>query len=354
MKLFECQSCGQLLYFENTACVRCGHSLGYLSGQAQLSALEAVGDGTWRALGDTDHLYRACANAEHGGCNWMVPAESGEAYCRACRLNRMVPNLSDPDRVALWRPLEMAKRRLIYSLLRLGLPVASKRDDPDRGLAFDVLAEEESEHPVMTGHADGVITIDLDEADPVARERMRADMVERYRTLLGHFRHEIAHYYWGLLISGTDWLDPCRARFGDDSADYGEALKAHYLAGPRSDWPDHFISAYAAAHPWEDFAETWAHYMHIVDTLETAQTFGMTIRARAGTDPILAMEIDFDPYRTSDFNALVDAWIPLTAAVNSLNSSMGQPDLYPFVLAGDVIEKLRFIHRLVRRDTIGT
>lgn len=351
MKLFECQNCGHLLYFENTSCVRCGHSLGYLPGQAQLSALQPAPEaGLLQALGDTDHLYRACANAEHGACNWMVPAESDEAYCRACRLNRTVPDLSHPERLELWRPLETAKRRLIYSLLRLGLPVKSKDDDPQKGLAFDFLAAQESDEPVMTGHADGVVTIDLAEADPVAREQMRTDMTEKYRTLLGHFRHEIGHYYWSDLVDGTPWQEPCRALFGDERADYGEALQRHYENGPPADWPNRFISSYATAHPWEDFAESWAHYLHIVDTLETAQAFGMTLRARAGTDPILSMEIEFDPYRTAEFDALVDAWVPLTAAVNSLNSSMGQPDLYPFVLANGVIEKLRFIHRLVRAD----
>ena len=350
MKLFECQSCGQLLYFENTVCVRCSHSLGYLPGQAQLSALEPADNGRWQALGDTDHLYRRCANSEHGACNWMVPAESDEDYCRACRLNRTVPNLSHPDRLELWRPLETAKRRLIYSLLRLGLPVQSKEDDREKGLAFDFLAEEDSDQPVMTGHADGVVTIDLSEADPVAREQMRTDMTEPYRTLLGHFRHEIGHYYWADLVDGTEWQEPCRALFGDERENYGDALNRHYENGPPADWPNHFISSYATAHPWEDFAESWAHYLHIVDTLETAQAFGMTIRARAGTDPVLSMEIEFDPYRASDFDTLVETWVPLTAAVNSLNASMGQPDLYPFVLANDVIEKLRFIHRLVRGD----
>lgn len=349
MKLFACQSCSQLLYFENTICVRCGHLLGYLSGQARLSALEAVGDGRWRALGDTDHLYRSCANAEHGACNWMVPAESGELFCRACRLNRTVPNIGDPGKLVLWRRMEAAKHRLIYSLLRLGLPVPSKGDEPQGGLAFDFLADDDvSATPVATGHAQGVITIDIDEADPVARERQRSDMVEPYRTLLGHFRHEIGHYYWARLIAPTARLESFRSLFGDESVDYGAALKQHYEIGPRGDWPNSFISAYASSHPWEDFAETWAHYLHIVDTLETAQAFGMTIRASAGADPVLAMAIGFDPYRTTDFDALVETWVPLTAAVNSLNASMGQPDLYPFVLAGGVVEKLRYVHSLVR------
>lgn len=350
MKLFECQSCGQLLYFENTVCVRCGHSLGYLPGQAQLSALQPAADGRWQALGDLDHEYRACANAGLGACNWMVPAESQDAFCRACRLNRTVPNLNDPERAALWRPLEAAKRRLIYSLMRLGLAVRSRDDDPQGGLAFDFLSAQDSDEPVMTGHASGVITIDLAEADPVAREQMRTDMTERYRTVLGHFRHEIGHYYWNDLVANTAWLEPSRALFGDERADYGDALNRHYETGPPADWTHRFISSYATAHPWEDFAESWAHYLHIVDTLETAQAFGMTIRARAGTDPVLSMEIEFDPYRTADFDTLVQAWVPLTAAVNSLNGSMGQPDLYPFVLAHDVIEKLRFIHRLVRGE----
>jgi hypothetical protein len=89
--------------------------------------------------------------------------------------------------------------------------------------------------------------------------------------LLGHFRHEVGHYFWDRLVA-TDphQLEEFRVLFGDDRQDYGEALKRHYDEGAPANWQDTYISMYATMHPWEDFAETWAHYLHIVDTLETA------------------------------------------------------------------------------------
>lgn len=351
MKLFECQNCGQLLYFENTQCERCGHTLGYLPDRTVLSALYKDSDDLWHPLKTPDDSFRFCANAAHDACNWMVPADEPDAFCRACRLNRTIPNLDQPENLVLWQRLEIAKHRLVYGLLRLGLPVVSKFVDKENGLAFDFLAGPADmfpdRSPVLTGHAQGLITINIAEADPVERERHRRDMAESYRTLLGHFRHEIGHYYWERLVWGGVWHDAFRAMFGDERDDYAAALAVHYANGPRPDRQEHHISIYAGAHPWEDFAETWAHYLHIVDTLETAGAFGLSINASAGRDPKLELAIDFDPYRQPDFDALIAAWQPLTAAVNSLNNSMGQADLYPFVLAPAVIGKLRFVHGLV-------
>ena len=353
MKLFECQHCGQLLYFENTSCERCGHLLGYLSDRAELSALTATGKNTWHALAAPGALFRFCANAERDACNWLVPADSGDAFCRACRLNRTIPDLGNAQNHLLWQRMETAKHRLVYALLRLDLPVVSKHDDEARGLAFDFLSDAGSvfqEGPqVMTGHAHGVITINLAEADDVERERHRRDMAETYRTILGHFRHESGHHYWERLVRAGVWQNAFREVFGDERSDYGAALAAHYAEGPPADWQQAYISAYASSHPWEDFAETWAHYLHIVDTLETAAAFGLNIHAAAGRDPRLDMRIAFDPYRHADFDALITAWLPLTYAVNSLNHSMGQPDLYPFVLAPRVVGKLRFAHGLIHR-----
>ena len=123
---------------------------------------------------------------------------------------------------------------------------------------------------MVTGHADGVITLDLAESDDVHRERRRAELGEPYRTLLGHFRHEIGHYYWPILVERAGALERCRALFGDERADYGEALERHYADGPPADWAERHVSAYATMHPWEDWAETFAHYLHIRDTLQTA------------------------------------------------------------------------------------
>jgi hypothetical protein len=352
MKLFECQHCGQLLYFENTRCERCGHLLGYLPDGAMLSALTEEGGDRWRALAAPERLVRFCANAAPGACNWLIPADGADTFCPACRLNRTIPDLGPPEHLLRWQRLEAAKHRLVYSLLRLGLPLVSKFEDPGTGLAFDFLADPAGfpDGPkVLTGHAHGLITINLAEADDAERERARQEMTEPYRTLLGHFRHEVGHYYWERVVLDGPWLEWFRTMFGDERQDYGACLEEHHTEGPAPDWQERFVSGYASAHPWEDFAETWAHYLHIVDTLETAGAFGLHIAPRAGRDPGLAMEIDFDPYRQNDFDALLKAWLPLTYAVNSLNHSMGQPDLYPFVLAPAVMAKLRFVHGLIHR-----
>jgi hypothetical protein len=344
MRVFDCAVCGQLVYFENTACTRCGHRLGFAPAPMRMITGSSE-DGTMRATDGT--LWRPCANAEPAGCNWLIPEASASALCEACVLNRTIPDLTVMQNVVLWREIEQAKRRLVYALLRLGLPLTSHRHDVARGLAFDFLAG--TEHaPVMTGHADGLITINIAEADPAERERRRADLGEPFRTLLGHFRHEVGHYYWDLLVRDGGRLDAARATFGDERADYAEALRRNYAEGPPADWQERHVSAYAASHPWEDFAETWTHYLHIVDTLDTAAAFGLGVDPVVGRDPGLSARINLDPYRVEDLDRLVRAWLPLTYAVNSLNRSMGQPDLYPFVLSPVAIDKLGFVHALVR------
>ena len=201
---------------------------------------------------------------------------------------------------------------------------------------------------MLTGHADGLITLNIAEADDAEREARRAALNEPYRTLLGHFRHEVGHHYWNLLVRDGGLLDEFRSMFGDERADYGESLQRHYADGAPADWQERHVTAYASAHPWEDFAETWSHYLHIVDTLETAGAFGMRVRPRLGGDEqAMSAAVDFDPYVNGPFDRIVDAWLPLTYAVNSLNRSMGQPDLYPFVLGPAAIRKLGFIHALV-------
>jgi hypothetical protein len=350
MKLFECQNCGQPLYFENTKCECCGLLLGYLPEREIVTALKRHSS-VWRALADRRCAYRFCANAAHGVCNWLVPADSPEQFCTCCRYNRTIPDLDQPGHLEHWRLVEVAKHRLFYTLLRLRLPARTRAEDPD-GLAFDVLADDASSAPgalpaalpVMTGHANGVITINLAEADDAERERRRRQLREPYRTLLGHFRHEIAHYYWHLLVADSQKLGEFRQIFGDERADYGEALQHYYGSGAPADWIQRYVSAYATAHPWEDFAETWAHYFHMVDTLETAGSFGIAVAPKASKVP--AARIDFDAHQT-DMTRLVEAWIPLTFAANSMNRSMGLPDLYPFVLSGPAIAKLTFVHRCI-------
>ncbi|WBU40438.1 MULTISPECIES: zinc-binding metallopeptidase family protein [Marinobacter] len=350
MKLFHCGRCANLLYFENSRCTNCGADLGFAPDVMDLLAIEPEGNATWASVASGD-LYRLCDNYQNQqACNWLIPKTDPHTFCVACRLNRTIPNLSIPKNHDLWLRLEKEKRRLLYSVLRLRLP-CDPRNEEQFGLAFDFLADQpamfDERSKVATGHANGVITINIAEADPVERERMRNQMAEPYRTVLGHFRHESGHYYWDLLVRNSPWLDKVRALFGDDTRDYPQALDQHYQYGPPSDWQNRYISAYASSHAWEDWAETWAHYLHMVDTLETAWQFGMRVNARQS--PMLSSEPGpaFDPYQADDFDALIKHWLPLTLALNSLNRSMGHEDAYPFVLPPPVVEKLRLVHRIV-------
>ena len=350
MKLFKCQGCGHLLYFENTRCESCGRELGYLPDAMTLSALEPDGD-VFRPLASPQAAVRRCDNAGHGACNWMVEAGDADTLCLACRHNHTIPDLSVPLNPERWQRLEQAKHALFYALLRLRLPLADRTDDPDHGLAFDFLADtpDAATPKVMTGHDNGLITIALAEADDAERERRRNQMHEPYRSLLGHFRHEVGHYFWDVLIRDGSRLEDCRTVFGDDTRDYAAALQAYYRDGPPADWQDHYISRYASAHPWEDWAETWAHYLHIVDTLEMARAFGIKIQPRiSAADETLSAVIELDPYDTADMADIMDAWLPLTFAMNSLNRAMGNPDLYPFVLSPAVVGKLGFVHDVVQ------
>jgi hypothetical protein len=347
MKLFECQHCSQPLYFENDKCDSCGRRLGYIPELGTMSALEPDGD-RWTALADPTNRYRLCANAEHDVCNWMVLADSPEVFCAACRHNRTIPDLSVPENLVRWRKIEIAKHRLFYTLLKLYLPHPARAEGSDTGLAFDFLrAPAAPAPPVLTGHANGLITLSLSEADDAERERQRNAMEEPYRTLLGHFRHEIGHYYWDLLIRDASGEDEFRRVFGDEREDYGAALKSHYEKGAPLNWPQSFVTSYASAHPWEDFAETWAHYFHMVDTLETAGAFGIHLRPKVAKSIDLTTTVDFNPHQAS-LERIIDAWLPLTFAMNSINRSMGQADLYPFVLGPGVIVKLAFVHELIR------
>ena len=349
MKIFNCQQCSQTLLFENTSCESCQASLGFLPDLMTISALLPLESG-FNALADTSKaIWYYCENHQHNVCNWLV-ANEGE-LCEACDLNRHIPNLEGIEQKQAWQELEYAKHRLVYSLLQLGLPIISKKDSPEEGLSFDFISEEnvvpEGVQPT-TGHAQGQVTINAAEADSADREQMRKDMKESYRTLIGHFRHEVGHYYWDQLISPDDSIaQQYRIMFGDERADYGEALQQHYNA-PNNDWQEQFVSSYASSHPWEDWAETWAHYLHIMDTMETAYQFGIQIAPPQGGHPSLVTKITLDPYLHTNFDEILNQYLPLTFAANNLNRSMGQPDLYPFVIVPAVREKLRFIHHLLQ------
>ncbi|MBB5020727.1 hypothetical protein HNR37_000030 [Desulfurispira natronophila] len=320
-----------------------------------LKSFEPVDNHLWKTSA-SENLYYMCANStSHGVCNWVVEVSDQEPFCVCCRLNGTIPDLSVAGNRDLWQVMETEKRRLIYSMLRLGLPVEPRKKNPS-GLEFDFLADTPSSFNergrVMTGHNQGLITINLAEADPAERERMRSEMAEPYRTILGHFRHESGHYYWDRLVQNSTLLEGCRELFGDDREDYAQALERHYENGPPENWQEQYVSSYASTHPWEDWAESWAHYLHIIDTLETAYHFGLKVRPRVGSDESMVAEHDFNPYWEDDFQLIIEHWLPLTFALNSLNRSMGHDHSYPFVLSQAAIEKLEFVHRVVRLSAL--
>ncbi|MEX1032322.1 MAG: putative zinc-binding metallopeptidase [Cellvibrionaceae bacterium] len=332
MKTFQCV-CGQRVFFENTSCNQCGRALGFDPQTLDMLAFDL--EDTWRAEG-SGVGYKPCSNyVSYDVCNWVIPEQSRASFCLACSLNEMIPAIASPQKRGWWAKMELAKRRLVVTLLRLKLKVVAKRHDP-QGLGFAFLEDKRMnpavrEHFVATGHAHGLITVNLAEADPARREMARQQMGESYRTLLGHFRHESGHYYFDQLIKGTKHEAEFRQLFGDERKDYDAALRDYYDKPPPSALETGFISDYAQAHPLEDWAECWAHYLHMVDTLETAAEFGLVEKHFA--------DGDIDQW-------LLD-WSQVTVALNALNRSMGFQDACPFVYSETTVGKIRFIHRAV-------
>ncbi len=320
--------------------------MGYNDTQVIMNAFDPSEDMQHLMMGRDNKEYRFCKNRQYEVCNWLIDADSTQDYCSACSLNRTIPNLSSKTNHEKWHKLEIAKHRLIYQLHRLGLDLPSKLVTDD-GLCFDFLAKQEGVN-VMTGHADGVITILLSEADSVLREQMRMAMSEPYRTLIGHFRHEVGHYFWDKLVAtDEEKLSQFRSIFGDEREDYQQALKRYYKTGGNEQWNEHYISKYATSHPWEDWAESWAHYLHIMDVTETAYYFGFKVAPIKGFSGMVS-NLDFNPYECADFGKIVKVCIPLLFASNAINRSMGIPDVYPFVINQSVMEKMKFIHEVVR------
>ena len=346
MKRFECSNCGQVAFFENVVCEHCAMPLGYVPAARAMVAFRAYSDQDWSpvntALGEQ---YRPCQNyvSQHI-CNWMVAESDHSAWCRSCRYTEMIPALAVPEHMHCWFLLEAAKRRLIYSLMQIGLPIPGRDTDPVRGLCFNFLADTPHEL-VLTGHNDGLITLNIDEADDATRELKRTQMQEPYRTLLGHFRHEVGHFYWLHLIDGTQWLNGFRTLFGDERRDYKQAIDNHYATGGGLNWSGTFISEYASTHPWEDWAETWAHYLHIVDALDTASNWDAHIGSAHPRSPFpeASAPVSIEVFE----DVLMQDWLPLAQFLNSMNRSLGQKDSYPFVIPEAVIRKLCFIHEVV-------
>ena len=350
-RTFSCR-CGNHLFFRNSLCLGCKAPLGYLPGEAELVPLDpGPQPGTW-AAGSGRPSQKYCGNRETPAlCNWMLAADDPRSLCIACRLNRTIPNLADEDNARYWGLIEVAKRRLVSQLLALGLPVKSKvNEDEKRGLMFDFLRSPPNGPRVLTGHANGLITLNVEEADAAQREKVRLELHEPYRTLLGDFRHEVGHYYWDRLVLHSPWLEPFRMLFGDERTDYAAALKANYDKGPPAGWADRYISSYASTHPWEDWAETWAHYLHVIDSLGTALGFGLD---GGDLENIIRPFERNALYAPNDagaerFLSLLNSWIEMTMVLNELARSMGEPDFYPFVMSKPTVAKLQFVHLVVQ------
>jgi hypothetical protein len=350
MKSFRCDVCDSVVFFENILCLHCGHALGFLPDVLDLSALEPEASGRWRALARAaeNRAYRLCANGrKHGLCNWMVPADDPDPLCAACRLNEVVPDLRVRGNLLRWRRIETAKRRLLYTVLKLGLGMEGIPAEARPPLRFQFLGDAPGRPTIMTGHEEGVITLNIAEADDEVREQRRVQFNEPLRTLVGHFRHEAAHYYWLLLIVDSAWLPRFRELFGDETTHYRTELAKYHRNGPATDWAVRGVSAYASAHPWEDWAETTAHYFHIVDSVETAAEYGISFRSdEASSNSRAVPERHFAD--GSDCDDLLRTWMPLASVLNSFNRGMGLPDLYPFVLSDAAVQKLRFVHEVLR------
>lgn len=319
MKNFQC-NCGQPLFFENTVCLACNERVAFDPDTFTMGPING---------------RRLCKNGlDYEVCNWIV-TNPESSYCTSCELNHTIPNLLDPDRRRWWKSLEHAKRRLIYSLISLRLPIVSKHDSVS-GLAFKFIEDKRTnpevyEDYVTTGHSNGMITINIAEADDVSREISRQFSGELYRTLLGHFRHESGHYYFLTLIELSGQLSEFRKIFGDERQDYAAALENYYSNKANLVKDPESISLYAQSHPLEDWAEVWAHYLHMYDTLDTASFYGMQ-QGSAQWD---------------DIDQLLAKWAELSMMLNSLNRSMGLEDAYPFTLSETAKSKLRFVHGLI-------
>jgi hypothetical protein len=337
---FNCPNCGQRLAFENSLCLSCRSSLGFSVDDMALLIIASGAESEHGGAVDSAQ-YQLCANLYLAECNWIVEKGPVRRLCASCRLTRTRPNDADTKALASFAAAEKAKRRLIAELHELKLPIVGRDQDPEYGLAFDLLSSETEK--VFTGHHNGVITLDLAEGDDVHREQLRVEMSEPYRTLLGHFRHEIGHYYYYRLVGPSQaYSQRFRELFGDPNADYQQALDRHYDTGAPPGWEDNHVSSYATMHPAEDWAETFSHYLHIRDALDTAAAFGFAPAGATFERPFLG---------PSGFDTIIEMWLPLAWALNMVNRSMGKEDLYPFVLPPAVLDKMRFIHTIIDEIT---
>ena len=355
MQTFKCDHCAQLLFFENNHCIRCGHLLGFSIEEGDILTLKPAKDSpdTYVDVSDPEgSQYRLCINSiKFNACNWLIPAKESHERCVSCRLTEIMPPIQDETRRTQWVKVETAKRRLLYTLIGFGLPVPSRIENPELGLAFR-FEESTEEKQVYTGHASGVITLNMAEANASFRENAREKLGEVYRTILGHLRHECGHYYWELLVLPSEkWLPMAREIFGDERVSYQDAIDKHYADGAPENWSNSHISAYATMHPWEDWAESWAHYLHMLDTLDTAASYNLSMKSPSTKGRHRQLKASMR--HRQDFDKLFEMWYSLTFVLNGLSRSMGMPDSYPFVISDTVKEKLRLIHHIVDDLAVG-
>jgi hypothetical protein len=344
VQMLRCPRCHDVTVLETLECPGCGLAVGFHP--PTLTMREATRGGV-----DVDgRTWVPCSN-RGWGCNWLVAEDVGAARCLSCRLNRQRPDASDTMALEKLSDASRVMRRLIVQLAELGLPV-----DPfyerEGGVAFDLLSSDSGQGRVTIGHANGVITIDLIETLDDYREALRIRLGEPYRTMLGHFRHEVGHYYQWILVEQTGWIDECRELFGDERASYSEAIDRHYREGAPEGWDASYISEYATMHPWEDFAECFAHYLHITDSLTTAAAGGLVLQADRLDGLIDADVAPRRSYQDASTSEMLGDWQWLSLLLNRINHAMGRSDLYPFTITEPVRTKLDFVHRVVR-DVAG-
>lgn len=278
-----------------------------------------------------------CVNRAQIDCNWRAARD--KSHCLSCDLTLTVPDLDEGQNIALWAEAEAAKRWALAGLMRWGYFIPTDGVDPPK---FRFLSERVTgggSVKVVMGHTSGVVTINVQEADPAIREFRRQQMEERYRTMTGHIRHELGHALFARLTGLDGFLPAFRALFGDETQPYAPALKAYYGAGPRADFASTHLTAYASAHPHEDWAETFAHCLNLVDMLDSARAAGLT-------------SYETDPYRDSEAARVLLAAADVGIALNHVNRSMGMSDIYPFVFSGKTLEKLCFVHHWVRQAVV--
>ena len=347
MRVFNCEACGHLIYFDSLQCVHCGAAQAFLPDQLRVGILQSSDATSYTPSSELTARYRPCAHRHNISlCNFAIEPSDPHQLCVSCRQTEWLPDSSNPANELRWAKIEVAKRRLFYTLAKLGLldPHGHRVPEP----RFSLLADIPGSTPVMTGHASGMITLNVVEADDDERARRRLALREPLRTLIGHLRHESGHFYWDQLIAQSAWLEPFRALFGYENLDYAQALQQHYNKDPLDTrWSQSAISAYATSHPWEDWAETWAHYLHMVDLMETAASYSTSITVP--DIPSSGPQMICNPLGNVplNFSVMQAQWVPLTLLHNSLNRSLGLEDAYPFSISAMAWNKLRFVHDLI-------